>query len=83
MKLKSKVCERFINFEQEVKIQYNKDIKWVCLDNGGECRSSELNAYVESKSIFFQPSTPYSPGSNGMADSVNRMLMAKGIGDLS
>jgi len=53
IKLKSEAREYFINFEKEVKLQYGKDIKWVRLDNGGEYRSAELNAYVKSKGIIF------------------------------
>jgi hypothetical protein len=60
-----------------VKRQHNKEIKWVRLDNGGEYGSSELNAYVESKGMFFQPTVPYSPESNGVAERMNRTLMAK------
>jgi transposase InsO family protein len=77
MKLKSQARECFINFENEVKRQHNKEIKWVRLDNGGEYGSSELNAYVESKGMFFQPTVPYSPESNGVAERMNRTLMAK------
>jgi hypothetical protein len=49
----------------------------VRLDNGGEYRSSELNAYVQSKGIWFQPTVPYPPESNGVAERMNRTLMAK------
>ena len=83
MKLKSEARECFINFKQEAKVHHNKDIKWVHPDNGGECGGSELNAYVESGEIILQPSTPYSPGSNGVADSVNHTLMAKNTGGFS
>ena len=77
MKLKSQAKECFINFENEVKRQHNKDIKWVRLDNGGEYGSSELNAYIESKEMLFQPIIPYSPESNEVAERMNRILMAK------
>jgi hypothetical protein len=77
MKLKSEARECFINFEKEVKLQHGKDVKWVRLDNGGEYGSSELNDYVESKGIIFQPAVAYSPESNGVAERMNRTLMAK------
>jgi hypothetical protein len=77
MKLKSEARECFTNFEKEVKLRHGKDIKWVRLDNGGEYGSSELNAYVQSKGIWFQLTVPYSPESNGVAERMNRTLMAK------
>jgi hypothetical protein len=77
MKVKSEARECFINFEKEVKLRHGKDIKWVRLDNGGEYGSSELNVYVKSKGIWFQPTVPYSPESNGVAERMNRTLMAK------
>ena len=66
-----------MNFENEVKRQYNKEIKWVRLDNGGEYGSSELNTYIESKGLLFQPTVPYSPESNGVAERINRTLISK------
>jgi transposase InsO family protein len=77
MKLKSEARECFINFEKEVKLHHGKDIKWVRLDNGGEYGSAELNTYVQSKGMTFQPTVPYSPESNGVAERMNRTLMAK------
>jgi transposase InsO family protein len=77
IKLKSQARDCFINFEKEIKLQHGKDLKWVRLNNGGEYGSAELNAYIENKGITFQPSTPYSPESNGVAERINRTLMAK------
>ena len=77
IKLRSEARDCFINFEKEVKLKHGKDIKWVRLDNGGEYGSAELNAYVESKGINFQPTTPYSPESIDIAERINRTLIAK------
>jgi hypothetical protein len=49
----------------------------VRLDNGGKYESSELNDYVESKEITFQPAVAYSPESNEAAERINRTLIAK------
>ena len=52
-------------------------VERVRVDNGGEYSGSSLLAYLKSIGILHQPTVPYSPESNGLAERMNRSLMSK------
>jgi hypothetical protein len=49
----------------------------VRVDGGGEYNSKELKEFVHKLGIFDEPTVPYSPESNGVAERLNRTLMSK------
>lgn len=51
-----------------------KDTKVVVSDNGPAFRSRRLTEWAEAKGIRLQPTTPYHPAANGMAERVIRDL---------
>jgi transposase InsO family protein len=54
-----------------------KPVTAVRVDNGGEYKGSELVQFVKETGIYQQPTVPYSPESNGVAERLNRTIMTK------
>jgi hypothetical protein len=54
-----------------------KPVATVRVDNGGEYEGSELVQFVKGAGIYQQPTVPYSPESNGVAERLNRTIMTK------
>ena len=52
-------------------------VKNLRADNGGEFSSTVLLEYLQNRNIYMEPTPPYSPPSNGMAERANRTMMDK------
>ena len=61
LKKKDEVFERFKEFKALVENLYEKRIKILRLDNGGEFTSSEFNEYCKEVGIKRELTIPYNP----------------------
>jgi len=75
LKYKSDVCIVFRLFYQMILTQFDRTIKVVRSDNGGEYFKRELNDFFHSKGIIHQTSCPETPQQNGVAERKNRQLL--------
>ena len=77
--LKSK-CEAFETFKSWkclVEAQYERKVKILRSDNGGEYLSNAFSRYLEDENIIHQTSIPRTPEQNGVAERKNRSLVEK------
>ncbi len=72
---KSKVFEKFKEFEAAVTNECGQSIGTLRTDNGGEFVSKEFEAYLKSKGIMHQLTIAYTPQQNGTAERMNRTIM--------
>jgi transposase InsO family protein len=75
IRTKSEVFEKFKNFEALVRNKYQKTIKILRSENGGEYLSTEFDLFLKSKGIQKQFSVAYTPQQNGVAEKMNRTLV--------
>ena len=75
MRNKSKVFNKFKEFELCTTNECGLTIGTLRSDNGGEYLSDEFQSYLQSKGIHHELSAPYSPSQNGVAERINRTLM--------
>jgi len=75
LKHKSKVLEKFKEFEALATNLCDEKIRTLRTDNGGEYLSAEFEAYLKSKGIRHELSVPYSPEQNGVAERMNGTLV--------
>ena len=75
IKHKTGVFEKFKLFDTMVTKECVEPIMKLRTDNGGEYMSTDFQAYLASKGIEHQPTIPYSPQQNGVAERVNRTHM--------
>ena len=66
--------EKYLIYKSKVENQFNKKIKRLRIDRGGEYDSSMLNAYCENHGIIHEVTPPYSPESNGVTERKNKTL---------
>lgn len=64
-------------FKAKFERQFNRTLKRIHTDNGGEYRNQEMNLYCRNEGIIHTTTAPYNPQSNGMAERMNRTLMMK------
>ncbi len=69
---KSQVLEKFKEFEALATNELGVNIGTLKSDNGGEY---EFEAYLKSRGIRQELTTPYSPQQNGVSERMNRTLM--------
>lgn len=74
---KSETFEAFKRFKAVAELQYNKKIKILRTDNGGEYCSNEFESFLTHCGIIHQKTVPYTPEQNGRAERFNRTLMEK------
>ena len=67
--------ERFKEFNAVVENLYEKKIKILRSDNGGEFTSNEFNDYCKEVGIKRELTIPYNPNQNGVAERKNRSIM--------
>ena len=61
-------------FVTEMELQNNKTPAAFRTDNGAEYVTKDLKGFFASKGIIHEFSPPYSPGSNGVAELLNRTI---------
>jgi transposase InsO family protein len=71
MKKKDDVERCFREYQNRVKTLFKKNVKRVRSDGGGEFK------FLSKDGLLWEPSTPYSPEQNGVAERLNRTVMAK------
>ena len=69
---KDEAFDMFLSYKVEVEIQFDRKIKRIRSDIGGEY--IPLNYYCEKEGIIHEVTPPYSPDSNGVAERKNRTL---------
>ena len=74
MKLKSKVFETFKSFKAMVENNFNKKIKSIRSDGGGEYVKRYFHNFYESEGIRMEHSGPYTPQQNGVVERKNKSL---------
>ena len=72
---KSEVLEKFKEFEAEVTMETDLKIKAIRTDNGGEYVSDNFKRFLKQKGIRHEPTIPYTPQQNGIAERLNRTLV--------
>ena len=75
LKRKSKVFEKFKEFEAITTNNSGCKIGRFRTDNGGEYISSEFEEYLKSKGISHELTIQYTPEQNGVAERLNPTLM--------
>jgi hypothetical protein len=75
MKQKSEVFSKFKEFMAMAQNVFDKKIKTLRTDNGGEYLSTELRLFMKTKGIQYQTTVAYTPQQNGVAERMNRTLM--------
>lgn len=75
IKNKSDVFDTFVTWKALVEKQYNKVIKILRSDNGGEYTSNEFEHYLQKEGIKHEKTIPKTPQQNGAAERMNRTLV--------
>ena len=78
MKLKSEFFETFKSFEAMVENSFNKKIKSIRSDGGGEYVKIHIQNFCESEGIRMEHSVPYTPQQNGVSERKNISLKRDG-----
>ena len=72
---KSCIFEKFVEFKNMVENQFNRKIKVLRSDGGGEYLSNEFNNFLRSTGIIRQITHRYTPQMNGVAERKNRHIL--------
>ena len=75
MRFKSEVFSLFQKFYNMVHTQFQKAIKILRSDSGGEYMSHDFSAFLSDKGILHQKSCPHTPQQNGVAERKNRHIL--------
>ena len=75
IKRKSDALEKFKSFLALIENQTDRQLKRFRSDNGGEYFSGEFDVFCEQRGIFREPTNPYTPQQNGVAERLNRTIM--------
>ena len=74
MKLKSKVFKTLKSFKAMVENNFNKNIKSILSNGGGEYVKRDFQNFFESEGIRMEHSVPYTPQQNGVSERKNKSL---------
>ena len=66
LKKKSEVFEKFVSFFNLVQTQFQKQIKVLRSDNGGEFVNSTMQHFFQEKGLIHQTTCPYTPQQMGL-----------------
>ena len=72
---KSQVFEKFKEFKSMVENLYQRQIKILRSDNGGEYTSTQFEIFLKENGIVHQTTVSKTPEQNGMAERKNRSLI--------
>ena len=75
---KSEAFEKFKEFHQAIQTQFQKKMKILRSDKGGEYISNEFRTFLKNEGIEIQHSTADTPEQNGVAERKNRYLIEMG-----
>ena len=75
LKTKGECLEKFKEFKALAETQSEHKIKAFRSDNGGEFISKAFRRFLKKHGIERQPSTPYTPEQNGVAERANRTIV--------
>ena len=75
LKNKSDVFETFKNWKALVENQYERKIKVLRTDNGGEYTSTEFEDFLLKEGIRHETTVPKTPEQNGVSERMNRTLI--------
>jgi len=77
VKHKSQVIDCLTKYAALANLHFGRQLKTIRCDNGGEYTSKEVKQLTESWGTVMEYTTPYTPQANGMAERMNRTLLAK------
>ena len=72
---KSDVPERINKYLSYVKTKFQKSVKRIRSDRGGEYVNEEVRNFMKSEGIQHELTAPYTPQQNGRAKRTNRYLV--------
>ena len=72
---KSDVFEKIREYVKYVQTKFQKNIKRIRSDRGGEYVGNEVQSFLKEQGIQFESTVPYTPQQNGRAERKNRYLM--------
>ena len=75
LKQKSETYDAFKSFKALVENHSGKQIKALHGDNGGEFTSNDFQEFLRKHGIQWQPTVPYTPEQNGVAERKNRTIL--------
>ena len=75
LKKKSDVFEKFKQWKLMVENQFDKKVKTLRTDNGGEYCSTEFSHFLQQNGIRHETTVPKTPEQNGVAERANRTLV--------
>ena len=75
IKNKSDVFKTFVEWKTLVEKQYEKKIKILRSDIGGEYTSNEFEMFLKKEGILHQKTVPKTPEQNGVAERYNRTIV--------
>ncbi|KZV38965.1 hypothetical protein F511_40717, partial [Dorcoceras hygrometricum] len=79
LKRKSDFVDAYLAFENYVARQYDKKIKKIHSDGGGEFVNARLSSHFQAEGIIHQISCPHTPEQSGMVERRHRMIRELGI----
>ncbi|CAB0016275.1 unnamed protein product, partial [Nesidiocoris tenuis] len=77
LKSKSEVKDRLIDYITKIENKWERKVKTLRMDNGGEFVVEELKNFCNKKGIETDYSPPYTPQLNSYAERLNRTLLDK------
>lgn len=72
---KSETFAKFKEYYELTKNMFNKSIKMIRTDRGGEYESNEFKQFLQNNGIKYQRTAAYSPQQNGVSERKNRTLV--------
>ncbi|GJZ90439.1 putative RNA-directed DNA polymerase [Tanacetum coccineum] len=75
IKHKSEASKRLMDFHKMVEVQFEKQIKRIRCDNGGEFTSNNMLNFYNEKGILLETTCPHTPQQNGVVERKHRHLL--------
>ena len=75
LKQKNEALDKFKEFAERAENRFGYRIKGIRTDNGGEYISDDFETYLKKCGIDHEPTIPYTPQQNGVAERANRSLV--------
>ncbi|GJS57094.1 retrovirus-related pol polyprotein from transposon TNT 1-94 [Tanacetum coccineum] len=75
IKHKSEASKRLMDFHKMVEVQFEKQIKRIRCDNGGEFTSNNMLNFYNEKGILLETTCPHTPQQNGVVEKKHMHLL--------
>ncbi|KAJ0568794.1 putative RNA-directed DNA polymerase [Helianthus annuus] len=75
LKRKSDASNCLISFQKMVKTQFNKNVKRIRCDNGGEFTSNRMVTFYNEEGMLLETTCPHTPQQNGVVERKHRHLL--------